>query len=238
MTKNPFDPAIDKGVEALDKAKDMAVHAHETQSARAWVGVAALIASVVASVAAVFLMRDFGQRNFEYMPDMAYSKAWEAQTEHDYAHDYDKYTDELPPWMVKHGSPDMPPPAGTRYRGQRTYEFTTEDLQSPEVINMPNPFASATGAERAELLKRGKNLFKFNCQGCHGVDGVGQAPVTFYGISAPTIANATTRDKWTDGQIFNIISDGRNTMPAHATHVEFQDRWKVILYLRQLQEGK
>lgn len=240
MIEKPLNKQIDVAADVLEKTKDAVVYAHETQPARTWVGLAALAGAVLASLLAVFLLRDFDKRNIEYMPDMAYSKAWEAQTTHDYAQDYARYTEVLPPWMEEHGAPDMPPPEGTRYRGQRTLGIPAgeEQLQGDEARNLRNPYAGATGEDRARLLKRGSNLFVHTCQACHGVDGVGDAPVTKYGIGAPAIDTPVVRDRWTDGQIFHIITHGRATMPAHATHVDYDDRWKVILYLRSLQEGK
>ena len=38
-----------------------------------------------------------------------------------------------------------------------------------------------------------------------------------------------------DGQVFHIISRGQGIMPSHAAQVLPDDRWRVILYLRQLQ---
>ncbi len=38
-----------------------------------------------------------------------------------------------------------------------------------------------------------------------------------------------------DGQIYHIITRGQGIMPSHAAQVLLPDRWKVVLYLRQLQ---
>lgn len=236
--------AIDINTQQLEKAKEFVEEAERRYSGRAWIGVGVMAGALVCAVVAAFLLRDFNKRNFEWFPDMAYSEAWESQTTHDYAHDYDKYTEELPPYIEAWGTAEMPPPEGTVYRGQRWLEMPADVDTDPERLawaraNLTaNPYAGASGEELDKVLKRGKKLFLFNCQGCHGVDGIGNAPVTKYGIGAPTIANATVRDKYTDGEIFNIITNGFNTMPAHASHVDYDDRWKLIRYLRELQKGK
>ena len=236
--------AIDLHTEQLEKAKSFVEEAEKVYSGRAWIGIGATLGALICAVAAGFLLRDYGKRNFEWFPDMGYSEAWESQTTHDYALDYDKYTEELPPYIEKWGTAEMPPPEGTVYRGQRWLEIP-EGVGSDQNAqlawsrtNLNSPYASASGDDLNKVLKRGKKLFQYNCQGCHGVDGVGDAPVTKFGIGAPTIANATVRDKYRDGELFMIITKGINTMPAHATHVDYDDRWKLIRYLRELQKGK
>jgi mono/diheme cytochrome c family protein len=230
---------IDVNAKALDKARDVFVQADKDYSARAWIGVGVLAGAFVCMFVAGYLLRDFGKRNFEYFPDMGYSEAWESQVENDYRHKYADDTPALPAYIEKWGTAEMPPPDGTVFRGQQRLEIPAGDEGRVRAgRELMNPYADAKGEKLAAVLKRGKNLFKFNCQGCHGVDGVGNAPVTKYGVGAPTIANATIRDKHKDGEIFHIITHGFNTMPAHATHVDFDDRWKVIRYLRELQKDK
>lgn len=38
--------------------------------------------------------------------------------------------------------------------------------------------------------------------------------------------------------MFHVITRGRNNMPAAESQVSAEDRWKVILYIRQLQAGE
>jgi len=41
--------------------------------------------------------------------------------------------------------------------------------------------------------------------------------------------------KYTDGEIFWVITNGRNTMGAYGPNVPVEDRWAIISYLRALQ---
>jgi mono/diheme cytochrome c family protein len=43
---------------------------------------------------------------------------------------------------------------------------------------------------------------------------------------------------WTDGQIYHIITMGRGLMASYAAQVEPDDRWKIILYIRKMQEAE
>ncbi|MGI8433105.1 MAG: c-type cytochrome, partial [Chthoniobacterales bacterium] len=44
--------------------------------------------------------------------------------------------------------------------------------------------------------------------------------------------------KMTDGEIFNTITHGKNTMMAYGPRVTVPDRWAIICYLRTLQRSQ
>jgi len=39
----------------------------------------------------------------------------------------------------------------------------------------------------------------------------------------------------TDGKVFHTITYGINLMGAHASQINPEDRWKIVMYVRQLQ---
>jgi len=39
----------------------------------------------------------------------------------------------------------------------------------------------------------------------------------------------------TDGKIYHTITYGINLMGAHASQINPEDRWKIVMYVRQLQ---
>jgi hypothetical protein len=41
-----------------------------------------------------------------------------------------------------------------------------------------------------------------------------------------------------DGQIFNTITNGKNTMGAYGPNISVDDRWAIIAYLRALQRSQ
>lgn len=226
-----IDKVLNKGVDVaigrLDAAKDVAVAAHRRVPARYWIATGALIGAIVAGCIAGYLQRDFSKRNLEYQPwpDMSVSKAAESQT---------VYADGEGISPLPWGVTDMPPPEGTVYRGQQFYDLAAGDMEKAK--GRANPLAGLTGAEREAAIARGAEVFKWTCQGCHGVAGVGNAPVSRYGVPAPRIADNVVRDRYTDGEMFHVITWGIRTMKPHAVHVKIEDRWKVILYLRDLQQ--
>lgn len=228
MIDKVLNTGVDVTVRQLDKVKDLAVAAHKKAPARYWIATGALLGAILAGLVAGYLQRDFGKRNLEYqpLPDMSISKAAESQQ---------VYADDAGNSPFADARTDREPAEGTVYRGQRFYHLGPAEMEKSKAL--VNPLAAATGGEREAALARGRDLFRFTCQGCHGVDGVGNAPVVPFGVPAPKIADTVVRDRYTDGELFHVITYGIRTMPAHASHVKYDDRWKLILYLRKLQAG-
>lgn len=232
MIDKVLNKGIDVAAQKLDQAKAVGEVLHRRIPSRYWIAVGALIGAIASGCIAGYLQRDFGKRNLEYQPwpDMSISKAAESQMVYGEG-EGDDFRSPLP-----RGATDMAPPEGTVYAGQKFYDLAAREFDKAKPRT--SPIAGISGAERDNALARGKEVFKHVCQACHGVDGIGQAPVTLYGVPAPTIANKLIRDRYTDGELFHIITHGtqNGNMPAHAVNVKYDDRWKVILYLRKLQQ--
>ncbi len=94
-----------------------------------------------------------------------------------------------------------------------------------------NPFA----ATDAVSLSRGKTVFLNFCVPCHGISGKGDGLVAQRGYPAPPSLLADNARNIKDGQIFHILSYGQKNMPSYAGQLSRGDRWKVILYVRSLQ---
>jgi len=44
--------------------------------------------------------------------------------------------------------------------------------------------------------------------------------------------------KMADGEIFNTVTNGKNTMMAYGPNITVPDRWAIIAYLRALQRSQ
>jgi mono/diheme cytochrome c family protein len=88
----------------------------------------------------------------------------------------------------------------------------------------------------AELLKRGQQRFTINCSPCHGQLADGNGITKKVGAMA-VVANLHDKRivELADGEIFHVISNGRNLMGSYGANVVPQDRWAIIAYLRALQ---
>ncbi len=95
------------------------------------------------------------------------------------------------------------------------------------------------------LLDRGQERYNIYCAPCHGFDGAG------HGIVPERVAmlggawearNLVERSsaviKMPNGQIFNTISNGNNTMMGYASQIPVEDRWAIVLYVRALQRSQ
>jgi mono/diheme cytochrome c family protein len=92
-------------------------------------------------------------------------------------------------------------------------------------------------------LARGQERFNIYCGPCHGFDGQGHGTVPTRLDEtghAWSVANLTDPSKVVlpNGQIFNTISNGRNTMRGYASQIPVDDRWAIVLYVRALQRGQ
>ena len=87
----------------------------------------------------------------------------------------------------------------------------------------------------AALLARGQQRFTINCSPCHGQLGDGNGVTKKYGMAV--VANLHDKRIVTmgDGELFYVISNGRNLMQSYASQVDVQDRWAIVAYVRALQ---
>jgi len=93
-----------------------------------------------------------------------------------------------------------------------------------------------------DLLARGRDRFNIFCAPCHGASGNGQGLVHKRAAALaegtwtpPTDLTSRTVIDRPAGHIFNTISKGIRTMPAHAAQIVPDDRWAIVAYVRALQ---
>jgi mono/diheme cytochrome c family protein len=145
--------------------------------------------------------------NYEYLPDMVHSVAYESFS---------------PNPNFPDGKTLQPPVAGTIARGYLPVREESKNLWSPK---------------QPGVLARGEFVFNTFCQPCHGVSGKGDGPVAQRGYPPPASLLAQNALNLTDSQIFHILTNGRKNMPSYAGQISRNDRWKVILYVRSLQSA-
>ena len=90
-----------------------------------------------------------------------------------------------------------------------------------------------------ESLARANKVYGYDCAMCHGTDGAGkgelasQMKLTLSDMSDP----ATLKDK-TDAQLYGIIRDGKDKMPAEGNRMSPEEGWSIVAYVRSLSAGK
>jgi len=88
------------------------------------------------------------------------------------------------------------------------------------------------------LMERGKQRFNINCAICHGPTAAGNGITKQYGLTTVVTLQDERIRKMADGQIFNTITNGKDTMMAYGPNISVADRWAIIAYLRALQRSQ
>ena len=90
----------------------------------------------------------------------------------------------------------------------------------------------------AELLERGRQRFNITCAMCHGATAAGNGITKQYGLATVVTLQDDRIRKMADGEIFNTITNGKNTMMPYGPTLMVNDRWAIIAYLRALQRSQ
>lgn len=139
-------------------------------------------------------------------------------------------------------SSQLPPP-GTVARSQPfetvdgpVYAFEDAPVNTGKIPGTTNFVETNPLPVTGELLARGQDRFNIYCAPCHGRLGDGNGITKKIG-DMPAVANLHDERivAMTDGEIFNTITHGKNTMGAYGPLVPTQDRWAIIAYVRALQ---
>lgn len=99
-----------------------------------------------------------------------------------------------------------------------------------EAAKQPNPVKSSP-----ESLARAKKWWTLDCEMCHGKngDGKGETAKDMKLPMADFTDTATLKDR-TDGEIFWIIKNGHNDMPAEGPRIKTEENWDLVNYVRSL----
>jgi cytochrome c5 len=89
-----------------------------------------------------------------------------------------------------------------------------------------------------QLLQRGRERFNITCAMCHGATATGNGITKSYGLATVVTLQDDRIRKMADGEIFNTITNGKNTMMAYGPNIMVADRWAIIAYLRALQRSQ
>src|SRR5256885_12962596 len=88
------------------------------------------------------------------------------------------------------------------------------------------------------LMQRGKQRFNSNVSACQGYTAAGNGITKQYGLTTVVSLQDERIRKMADGEIFNTITNGKNTMMSYGPNVGVTDRWAIIAYLRALQRSQ
>lgn len=157
-----------------------------------------------------------------------------------------KYKPQAESRFFADGRTDRRPPANTVPRGigytsqavTPTFDGSAEAIAVETGRNPDGTFLKGFPLRvTAELMARGKERYTIYCAPCHGALADGQGILSKY--DWPAIANLHQERLVTgpEGDIFNTITNGKNTMYPYGDKLVPEDRWAVVLYVRALQRA-
>jgi len=181
-----------------------------------------ILLSFVIMVAAATLMNSCGNKRepgWTYMPDMAYSRAYEAYTPNNLAKENINYV----PYPV----------LGTIRRGDLfPYRLPNDSTGYRLSAQIKDPLPPLDSNQ----MKEAQRLFNINCAICHGPNMDAQGPLATGG-KVPAVANLTLSQyvKMPVGTMFHSVTYGKNNMGSYASQLTRKQRWMVIQYVKKHQ---
>lgn len=163
-----------------------------------------------------------------YMPDMAYSRAYETYADHsNLAEKGIHYT--------------AMPVAGTISREEEMPFHLTKDAPGDSTNYVAsklvkNPIDSLSAKDEAEA----ERLYLINCGICHGAKLNGNGPLYKdgngpYAAKPATLVGDAKYEAMPEGQMFYSVAYGKNMMGSYASQMSRKQRWMVIRYIKDQQ---
>jgi len=166
------------------------------------------------------------------------------------------YNPDQPNSNFKNGSTAQQPVAETTpigfYDFAAIYANTPEDYQRAG-SELPNPLPNTK-----ENIAEGEHLYMVNCAVCHGKDGRGDGAITkdrsvtdsrgtrqlenfppppsYLKSAAANSSRGGLMSDLSAGKIYHTIFYGLNGMGSHASQLNNDERWKVVMYVQELQK--
>ncbi|HUG44794.1 MAG TPA: cytochrome c [Acidobacteriota bacterium] len=123
------------------------------------------------------------------------------------------------------------PVEGTVARGQLREDAAlyTGREATGEYVSNPLPVTEA-------LLQRGGERYQIYCTPCHGERGDGESVLRERGGIQTGDLLQPDFVQMSDGELFEVVTEGRGLMPGYRYPIPPEDRWAIIAFLRTLQD--
>lgn len=103
-----------------------------------------------------------------------------------------------------------------------------------EAAKAQNPVKSSP-----ESLARAKKWWALDCAMCHGVNGDGKGETAKdMKLNMANFTNPNAMKDRSDGEIYYIIKNGHNDMPAEGPRIKTEEGWDLVNYVRAFAKAK
>ena len=123
------------------------------------------------------------------------------------------------------------PVAGTIPRGFMPYPYANDTAGYAAAGRYLHNPLQKTPANLAE----GEVLYGKYCVHCHGASGQADGPVAAKLSGPPPSYTSAALLALPEGKMFHSITYGKGIMGSHASQVNKEERWKIIMYIQKLQ---
>lgn len=141
------------------------------------------------------------------------------------------------------------PPAGTVAFGGRDYESDAgSPRQNPDLLQADDRIYRGKQGDTwvarvpikidMAMLERGQDRYNIYCAVCHGATGSGNGITTQYGMLGVMSFHDDLHRMMSDGEYFNVITNGKGLMLSQAAQLNVYDRWAIVAYLRALMRSQ
>ena len=202
-----------------------------------------IIGAALSAFTITSCFRDAKKPGIEYMPDMAHPVSVET-------YDESKNPD-ISAGRTSEKFSALQPVKGTVPTAQGMLPFKNDEYDNttsykPYHHEFSPEGEKASDADKNPLevnkinLTEGKRLFDIYCAPCHGKEGNADGTVTIannhaFPMGAPFSYFTDANLALTEGHMFYITQYGRNSMGSYASQLNPNERWKVIMYVKQMQ---
>ena len=112
-----------------------------------------------------------------------------------------------------------------------TIFYTGKDEDGQYAATIPVPVNEA-------FVARGRDRYGIYCEPCHDARGDGKG-ILFQRGNVPTASFHDEKIlKYADGEIFDVITNGRGLMSAYRWPIPPSDRWAIVAYVRELERER
>ncbi|HTD67250.1 MAG TPA: cytochrome c [Candidatus Limnocylindria bacterium] len=146
-----------------------------------------------------------------------------------------KLRPQQPSLTFANGRSSQEPVPGAVARGDH---YESNPINTARVTGTTNFVAVIPVPVTEQLMARGKQRFDIYCLPCHGPVGDGNGIVKKYGYASIRSLHEKIVVAQPDGELFNTITHGKNTMYPYGSQISIEDRWAIVAYVRALQRSR